>query len=149
MLAMYPENRGLMSSPEVAKQYILGGKGVVTLESPSGIHHTYHFKRPQNPNNFPEDIIFVYAVHQQQKLFYVGMIENGAFRLTTNSRFLNDTPIVRGARYIMRMIDEPDLMNKTEMKLYHEGVCSVCGRKLTSPKSISIGVGPKCLRRHL
>lgn len=142
VLKIYHENSCKLAGCESIRRYIYGGKGIVTLLSPSGEHHTYMFKKPLNEDVFPNDILFVYAVHEQSKLFYIGMIEQGKFRLTRASRFLNDTPIVRGVRYIMRMMTEPNLV--TPMELYHEGMCSVCGRPLTNPKSIKIGVGPKC-----
>lgn len=146
MLRMCPENSGRLEGCKDISRYIYGGKGIVTLLSPTtGVHHTYMFKKPLNEDVFPDDILFVYAVHGQAKLFYIGMIEQGKFRLTRASRFSNDTPIVRGARYIMRMMTEPNLV--TSMELYHEGICSVCGRPLTNPKSIKTGIGPKCRRR--
>lgn len=143
-LKLYPENSYRLTDPAVIRRYILGGNGVVTLKSPSGVHHTYLFKKPKNPSDFPDDIIFVYAVHDGNKLFYVGMVEAGVFRLTRSSRFLNDTPIVKGARFIMKMSTR---YVNTEMVLYHEGMCSVCGRLLTSPKSIENGIGPRCMKR--
>lgn len=140
----YPEHSCKLEGHETIRNYILGGRGVVTLKSPSGVHHTYAFHRPRNASEFPEDVLFVYALHDRSKLFYVGMIENGVFRLTRHSRFLPDTPIVKGAYYIMRMARQ-DI--DTPMELYHEGMCSVCGRPLTNPKSIKSGVGPKCKNR--
>lgn len=144
MLKIYHENSCKLSDSSCIRNYIYGGKGIVTLLSPSGDHHTYMFKKPLNEDVFPDDVLFVYAVHDKSKLFYIGMIEQGKFRLTKASRFLNDTPIVKGARYIMRMMNEPDL--NTPMELYHEGMCSICGRPLTNPKSIKLGIGPKCRR---
>ncbi len=34
-----------------------------------------------------------------------------------------------------------------EMIFYHHGKCAICGRKLTTPESIEIGIGPSCLKR--
>lgn len=147
MIKMYPENSGRLQGHHI-RQYLYGGKGIVTLQSPSGIHHTYMFARPQEFEAFPDDVIFIYAVHSEKnshKLFYVGMIENDVFRLTRHSRFGPHTEIVRGAKYIMKMMHNPNL--NTPMKLYHQGTCGVCGRALTSLTSIRCGVGPKCRKR--
>lgn len=144
-IRLYSDSKSELIGSENIKNYIFGGRGIVTLEAPSGNSHTYAFYRPANHESFPEDIRFVYAVHNGEKLFYIGMIEQGKFRLTKNSRFLYDTDIVKGARYIMRMANEPGL--DTPMKLYHEGMCCFCGRKLISNKSLSTGIGPKCRRR--
>lgn len=145
MFVAYPESSSRLDTCEKIRDYIFGGRGIVTLKSPTGVHHSYVFQRPKELNQFPDDVLFVYALHEGKQLFYVGMIENGTFRLTHHSRFLPNTPIVRGARYIMRMATEENL--NTPMELYHEGVCAVCGRKLTSPRSILSGVGPRCRGR--
>ena len=144
MLKLYPEYSCKLSGDAI-REYIYGGKGVVTLKSPTGVHHTYLFSRPRNEDTFPSDVLFVYAVHEGHKLFYVGMVENDRFRLTHNSRFLIHTPIVKGAQYIMRMMRSPK--SPTKMTLYHQGMCAVCGRPLTNPKSIESGIGPKCRKR--
>lgn len=145
MLNIHHENSHELQGSQIIRDYIFGGRGVVTLLSPTGVHHSYVFKKPRNEDQFPDDVYFVYALHNGDKLFYVGMIENYQFRLTRSSRFLNDTEIVKGARYIMRMAFTSNL--HTSMKLYHEGICSVCGRPLTNPKSIEVGIGPRCRRR--
>lgn len=32
------------------------------------------------------------------------------------------------------------------IEIYHTGQCAVCGRKLTNPKYMEIGIGPKCIK---
>ena len=144
-MKIYPESSAQLVGQQTIRNYIYGGRGVVTLKAPSGKQHSYVFAKPKNTDVFPDDVLFVYALHAGVKQFYIGMIEKGKFRLTHNSRFLPDTEIVRGARYIMRMASEPDLNSK--MELWHEGVCAFCGRKLSSEKSLSTGIGPRCRRR--
>lgn len=138
---IYSDSRHQLIGKEVIREYLMGGKGVVTLESPSGVSHTYCYFKPKDSSVFPEDVRFVYALHDGRKLFYIGMIEGGVFRLTHHSRFLPDTEIVRGAKYIEKMMNRDF---DTPMKLYHEGVCARCGRKLSSGKSLETGIGPKC-----
>ena len=145
MIHLYHESSGELKGRQAIYEYIHGGRGIVTLVSPSGQQHTYQFSRPSERDSFPEDVIFIYAIHDGIKRFYIGMVEQDKFRLTAHSRFLPDTEIVKGANYIMRMASEPNL--STPMKLYHEGMCCFCGRQLTSDKSISTGIGPKCRRR--
>lgn len=143
MIHIYPESRHQLVGSDSIRKYLYAGKGIVTLESPTGVSHTYLFKKPAQQEEFPNDVRFVYAVHNNEKLFYVGMIEAGSFRLTRNSRFLPDTEIVRGARYLWKMTYGP---YDTRMKVYHEGVCGRCGRKLTQDSSLKTGLGKKCQR---
>lgn len=150
MFNLYSESRCKLTSSKDIYDYCMGGHGVVTLESPSGVHHTYYYKRPNNLDVFPDDTRFVYAVHTVNgisKHFYLGMIEGDHFRLTRNSRFDCYADIVKGAFYIDKMMHNQSLVDSTPMNLYHEGMCCVCGRKLTSPNSIKSGVGPKCRKR--
>lgn len=146
MFNMHHEYSAKLTTCEDIKEYCMGGRAVVTLLSPATkVHHTYYFLKPRNEDVFPDDVRFVYAVHAEQKLFYLGMIEQDKFRLTRASRFDNHTDIVKGARYIMRMMADSRTLDR--MELYHEGICSVCGRALTNPKSLKSGIGPKCRKR--
>lgn len=141
MLKTYPESAHSLSLSNLCK-YIYGGRGVVTLKSPSGTQHSYAFRKPLEGDEFPPDVVFVYAVHDRSKLFYLGMIEDGRFRLTRNSRYGDHTEIIKGARYLMRMINNPDF--ETPMEVSHEGMCAVCGRQLITEKSRALGIGPRC-----
>lgn len=146
-MKLYHESAHQFTDSSTLNQYILGGCAVVTLESPNGKKHTYVYKIPHNSTSFPEDIRFVYALHDGMKEFYIGMIELDKFRLTRNSRFLPDTEIVKGALYIENLRHSQIFMSSSPMKIYHEGVCARCGRKLTGAKSIEIGYGRKCRKK--
>ena len=147
MFKVYPESLKQFQSSELITDYIYGGRGIMKLESPSGVHHYYMFQKPADRDAFPDDVVFVYAIHDFEKKFYIGMIEQGKFRLTRNSRFLPDTDIVKGAFYIMKMAKSQLLVLTTPMKLSHMGMCARCGRELTTEKSIQSGIGPKCRKR--
>lgn len=143
-MKIYPESSHEFTDSSLLNTYILGGRGVVTLESPGGKKHSYVYETPMNSESFPEDVRFVYALHDGIKKFYIGMIELDSFRLTRNSRFLPDTEIVKGARYIENLRHSQNFLSRSPMKIYHQGVCARCGRKLTSHKSIVTGFGRKC-----
>lgn len=144
----YPTSRCEMRNWEAIRRYCLGGRGIITLENPkSGKHHTYEFRKPNNPEDFSPDVLFVYCLVKENTWLYVGMFtyKNNVFRLTRYSKFVSDSEIVEGVRYIVNKISGKFAKRSVErMKFYHEGVCSVCGRKLTTPKSIELGIGPKC-----
>lgn len=147
MIKAYPESSRQFTTSKDIVNYMYGGKGIMNLTAPSGAHHFYMFQKPADRDAFPDDVVFVYAIHNFEKKFYIGMIENGQFRLTRNSRFLPDTDIVKGAHYIMKMSRYQSLVEATPMKLYHMGMCARCGRELTREKSILTGIGPKCRKK--
>lgn len=131
---------------EVLKRYIHSKHGVLTLTDPTEtVSHSYLFKLP-NTNNFPPDVCFAYCIHEDT-LFYLGMVEQGTFRLTERSRFDADTDIVKGAAYIVKMAYKPGLAEKSPMILTHSGHCAKCGRALTSAKAIHNGFGKRCIGR--
>ena len=142
MYKMYPESSYELKEIQDIKNYILGGKGIITLSSPTGKHHTYSFNKPRN-EGFPEGTIFVYCNTQDRIWLYVGMIDKDfKFRLTRASTWGNNCEIVKGIRYLMKILSRE--LSETPMKIYHCGSCAVCGRRLTDPKSIIRGIGPKC-----
>lgn len=147
MFKVYPNSSQQFKSSELITDYIHGGRGIMKLESPSGVHHYYLFQKPADKDAFPDDVVFVYAIHDFTKKFYLGMIEQGKFRLTKNSRFLPDADIVKGAFYIMKMSHSQPLVDRTPMKLSHMGMCARCGRELITDKSIHNGIGPKCRKK--
>lgn len=134
-------------SHELVKQksivkYIMGGHGVVTLKSHTGIHHTYEFKAPKNRKE-GDDTMFVKTLIAGSEWVYVGMYRNKNFHLTKASKFSLQSPIVKGIYFIMKLMFKPGFTDE-RMHLYHEGICSRCGRPLTNPESIEFGIGPVC-----
>ena len=130
---------------EAIFDYIHGGNAIVTLESDTGVHRTYRFFKGFN-SKF-DKALFVKVMAENGVFEYVGMIKNNHFRLTQKSAFPFDSPEVRGVYYILKLMLQPGGYHDDRMRLYHSGVCSVCGRKLTSPKSIITGMGKECRRK--
>ena len=126
------------------ERYILGKHAEVTLEAPSGKYYTYQFRYPARSQNneFEKGTKFVYVAVGHKKYEYVGMLKSDRkFYHTRASRYAKNSEQFKGAAYIVKMMNYDF---ETPMKLYHSGRCSVCGKKLTSPKSIAYGMGPKC-----
>lgn len=136
-------DRYRIESAETLRNCMVGRYGIVCLVAPTGKAHTYKFMKPREEAMFPDDVRFVYALHETA-YFYLGMIEKDKFRLTQHSRFEDDTETVKGAKYLMKMANDESFFASSPMKCYHSGKCSVCGRKLVGEKSIKAGIGTKC-----
>lgn len=145
MAFKYIDLNNRITSYETLRSVIYGGRGVITLAAPSGNSHDYAYSRPRSATSFPDDVVFVYALHDDKK-FYLGMVEKGRFRVTQNSRFTEDTEIVRGAEYIMKLISD-DRLAKTPMTLVHGSRCCKCGRPLNSKFGQEHGCGKSCYRK--
>lgn len=131
-----------LKGSENIRNYILGGKGILQLKSPSNVSVTYLFSSPRT-DKFPENTIFIYAAVKSDVWLYVGMLTpQGWFKQTWNSKFSKDHYVTKGAKYLVNIAF--DRIHDSPMKIYHCGICCRCGRKLKSPLSLSRGIGPKC-----
>ena len=69
------------------------------------------------------------------------------------SRIGDDAPSARGLRWIVNHVvaanDEAAQRALEQFEVYHEGRCARCGRKLTVPHSIQVGLGPDCEEKVL
>lgn len=143
----YPQSSHTLEGSRNIKDYCMGGNAIVTLTSPTKIHHTYYIRAPwkEDKNDFSNDIRFVYHRESNGRWSYVGEICNDGtkFRKTKSSRYWQHDKIFKGAVYIVKMMNYDF---DTPMKLHHEGCCSRCGKQLTDPISIERGLGPKCYR---
>lgn len=139
--SMFTDSAHQLKGAEAISQYVMGGKGVVTLKSPSKVHKSYFFSKPRNASNFKPDDRFIYVLDAHNEWVYVGMLSDDVMRWTKHSAYPLESPEFKGARYVVKMMHR-DI--ETPMELYHEGVCPICGKRLTNPKSIVEGIGPKC-----
>lgn len=144
---MYPVSSHELKGAKVIKDYCMGGKSIITLTSPTGVHHSYYIRAPfmDDKENFREDIRFVYVLNHNNKWIYLGELYNQgtSFRKTRNSRYDIRSEEFRGMQYVVKMMNKDF---KTNMTLHHEGCCCRCGRRLLDPDSISRGIGPKCFK---
>lgn len=154
-IRIFPEQSIIFTSQKTLYRYLYGGHAIVTLSSPSGVKHVYSYEAPINRHQFPDDVIFVYAVHFEDddlnncecKKFYLGMIENDNFRMTRNSRFLYESPIIQGVFYIEKLRKSQEFLSQSRMTISHNGTCARCGSKISSDKSRIQGFGRACYKK--
>ena len=143
----YPESSHVLIGSQTIRDYCMGGNAIVTLASPTHVHHTYYIRAPwkEDKDEFASDIRFVYHKERNGRWTYVGEICNNGtkFRKTKSSRYYETDKIFKGAAYVVKMMNRDF---ETPMILQHEGCCSRCGKRLTDPVSIQRGLGPNCYR---
>lgn len=79
---------------------------------------------------------------------YCGCYNNDTCKFTPTVSYRNSPTYawpasLRAIQYFLCNIDNLSC----KLHMYHEGKCARCGRKLTTPESITRGIGPECLRR--
>lgn len=136
-----------------AKEFALAGNAILTLESlRTGNHFTYKIKAkdvagPIRADYKPGQIHFVSLLAQgnadEGQFVYLGMINSsGEFFATKASRDQEASPSFKAFRFFWNSAEL-----HCELVVRHEGHCGRCGRTLTHPESIDLGIGPECAKR--
>lgn len=130
--------------------YILAGRATFTLESDAtGNRHT--FKITQADARDPQDAPAWFVAHltgpdNESSYQYLGLIKEGTYR-PNYRRVAEDAPSQKAAVWFLKRV----LANQPTPGLtLHKGrTCARCGRLLTTPQSIALGLGPECANKAL
>jgi len=150
-------------------KYILGGADrgatITVFSIKLGEKYVYQIKqcfeyaKEDKFKNHPIKInrYFVYLLtgpNNEEDFTYIGTIDTNesktnilSLRTTTKSHITEKAPAFTLFKYLLNELQcEPkyivNLMNR--VKVYHDGHCSICGRKLTDIISSNISMGPIC-----
>ena len=129
-----------------AKQFASAGNATITLESlKSGSHFTYKVREKESTSPNGGTVHFVSLLSgadNENDYRYLGLIREGRFVLTKNSKVGIDAPSFKAFNYFWNF-DHGDVI-PPQLVIRHEGRCGRCGRTLTVPSSIDLGIGPEC-----
>ena len=131
--------------------YILGGNSEFTvLNKNTNNRLTFKVKKLKKEDTKAgrEDLWFVNVLsgpNNERNYIYIGTIVKERFIHTKGSKVKEDSVSFRAFKWIYDYLkvygDLPDFI-----EIYHVGKCAKCGRKLTTPDSISEGMGPVCAK---
>ena len=125
------------------ENYIFAGNAYFTLTSKKTNHHfTYNIYRKKTSP------VWYVKIHDGHSHTYSGYIKkvNNIYRYykgASGTYDMNDNRIL-SLMWFIRHMKDVDIADK--VILQHVGRCCKCGRKLTDPKSIELGVGPECAK---
>lgn len=132
---------------ERVKSFVLGGNAIITIESGmTGKHFTYKITRSKTDAN----LYFVKSLRGADNLsdyVYIGCYYADTKYFHPEKRYKGVETYawpksLQAINYMFKFLDNiPD-----KLLIYHEGRCCVCGRRLTTPESIELGVGPECAK---
>lgn len=131
---------------ENALDFLLAGNCETTIVSHrTGNKFTYKIKRSNNKDTM---MYFLHVVKNRAE--FAGVIvfddEKGRFNFYKGKKGTMDYNYkeIKAILYVLNSL----LAKKFNIgvDIYHCGYCGRCGRKLTDPKSIMIGLGPKCAK---
>lgn len=129
----------------ISKSFLLAGNAIFTVSNPQCKHYTFRVNKSES--TLTGDPIWFIGVltgpDNSNDYTYIGMVFSGGVKLTKASKYNKDTTLYKIADWSVRGIladgNLPD-----GYTIDHSGSCGRCGRKLTTPTSISLGLGPTC-----
>lgn len=144
------EQTGQGHFPDVAalRRFMLAGNATLTVRSlRTGAHFTYQVRRAEPSQDNPNPAWFVRVLADGDRYIYLGMLRDAdaAFRLTKASAAHAEAPSVRAFTFTWEHLKTGRLPPQLEVR--HDGHCGRCGRTLTHPESLDIGLGPDCAEK--
>lgn len=126
------------------KRFILAGKAIFTLESTrTGRWFTYKVVKKTFEDNVFYFVNVLTGQDNENSYTYLGVVNlNFHLSLTKKSKISEDSLSFKALNFFLNYIKNEKLHD--EVNFYHEGVCGKCGRRLTTPDSVKIGLGPVC-----
>jgi hypothetical protein len=133
------------------KQFILAGNATFTMTSrKSGTRFTYKVRKSKDGNCF--FVSLLNGNDNENSYRFFGTLfpseQEMVFRHGRPERtpITPDAPSAQGFAWFARNLNQPSNL-AANVEVHHEGKCCCCGRKLTVPKSVELGVGPECAER--
>ena len=134
---------------EDIKNFVFGGNATITLESgKSGKHFTFKVKQAKKDDETSPYFVSVLSGPDNYSNYsYVGVISSDkkTFKLTQKSKVSADAISYKAFNFFFLQLVAGKISN--DLHVFHSGKCGRCGRKLTTPESISKGFGPECSKR--
>lgn len=129
------------------EDFITGGNATITLRSKNtGTYFTYNIKKSDKS----DELYFVHLLRgpdNENDYSYVGCYysDTSYFHPCRTWKSENKTTWPKSMLAINYFFDRMHNLPDT-LEVYHEGKCARCGKKLTTPESITLGFGPECRR---
>jgi Family of unknown function (DUF6011) len=136
--------RAAFSAADVTIKYMLAGNAIVTFESQkTGTHFTFQINVKKN-GDAKVGPHFVKVLTRPDFYEFLGTIFEGKFyRHGSKSRISDEAKSNQAFMWAWKKLSA-GIMPDDVMQVFHEGRCGRCGRRLTDPTSVSIGLGPTC-----
>ena len=129
--------------PRAAMAFMLAGRSTVTLVSlRTGARFTYGVRRVY-PGVPLYSVGLLAGPDNERDYKRLAKICDGRVSLVANSCAGEGSPSYVALRWVWEHLSRGAMPPRVEV--WHEGRCGRCGRKLTVPGSIEVGIGPDCL----
>jgi hypothetical protein len=142
------EAKGMVSKDRALGFMLAGNCRVTFLNTETGNRFTYRIRQSeQQDGDTRPPVHFVQLLNgpDNETMFtYMGTIFGRRnFKHTKRSKVGEDTPSFKVFQWVWRHLESGSRL-PDKIEIWHEGRCGRCGRALTVPSSIELGIGPEC-----
>jgi hypothetical protein len=145
--------QGLLPTWQAVQEFIFAGNATFTLVSKkTGVRFTYKV-RTRKLNPVGDEVFFLNLLRgpdNEADYAYMGVLRKDPLRYfwtAASGKVGRQAPAYKALVWFVDAARcERDVLGKT-LEVWHEGRCGKCGRKLTVPSSVSLGLGPECARK--
>jgi hypothetical protein len=142
-----------LASLTAIRNFLLAGHAVFTLVSKkSGARKTFRVSAAEDKNDF-WFVGLLTGSDNTSDYKYLGALfiksvgpDAGALGFKLNKQGWGEEA-AKAFAWLLRSIDKGDAQFFDDAEFFHEGRCGKCGRALTTPESITLGLGPICAGR--
>jgi hypothetical protein len=141
--------RAQLHAADAAGEFALSGNATLTLQSQkTGARFTYRIHAKEDKPG-EKSIYFISLLNgpdNESDFAYLGHIRPAELQYShgRKSKISAEAPSARAFAYFWEGIRRGKIAPNLE--IWHEGRCGRCGRKLTTPESLSRGIGPECAK---
>jgi len=137
----------LASGPDALKFALAGNARLTLVSQRTGTRFTFRIKakdvRKGEAPGAPWFVALLAGQDNDTAYTFLGTIFNDrAYRHSRKSNVTPDAPSAKGFAWAWSFLAKGELPPGCEV--WHEGRCGRCGRALTVPGSIALGLGPEC-----
>jgi hypothetical protein len=138
--------RAAFRDPAVTTRFMLSGRAYITFESQrTGTHFTYRVAANKKKGGTTPSH-FVGVLTRPDTYTYLGCIFEGRrWAHGHKSPISHDAPSAKAFAWCWAKLSGGHMPETLEV--FHEGRCGRCGRRLSTPRSCTIGIGPECEKK--
>jgi len=128
-------------------KFFSGGKAIFTVSNDKGDHYTYRIGR--NDEKQPFFVELLTGNNNESDYTYMGLYNplDNTIRLTKASKYTPDSKPVKVIQWALSLIAKSKSL-PTGYAIQHQGKCCCCGKPLTTPESVTAGIGPICAEKN-
>jgi hypothetical protein len=128
---------------EDIRKGIFAGNATITIQSDLNKKwFTFKIKTSKKIKNSPYFVSVLSGTNNDSDFTYIGTIRDKTVHLTQKSKVTEKAESFRWFKYFIECVNSGKIPET--MLVYHSTHCSRCGKLLTTPESISTGIGPEC-----